>query len=50
MHYYLQKGLALDYLLNLSGQEKIFLTASMHLAYEEKAEEWQQGHLVYFGK
>ena len=50
MHYYLQKGFALDYLLNLTGKEKIYLSASMSLAYEEKAEEWKQGHLVYFGK
>ena len=50
MHYYLQKGFTLDYLLNLTGQEKAFLEASIHLAYEEKVEEWKQGHLVYFGK
>ena len=50
MHYYLQKGLALDYLLNLSNQEKLFLKASMDLGFEEKADEWKQGHLVYLGK
>lgn len=50
MHYYLQKGFTLDYLLNLSEKEKIYLSASMSLAYEEKAEEWNRGHLVYFGK
>ncbi|KJR48400.1 hypothetical protein UF75_1198 [Desulfosporosinus sp. I2] len=46
----MQKGCTLDYLLNLSGQETIFLAASMNLSFEEKAEEWKQGHLVYFGK
>lgn len=50
LHYYLQKGFTLDYLLNLTTQEKLFLSASMKLAFEEKAEEWKQGHLVYFGK
>lgn len=50
MHFYLQKGLALDYLLSLTSQEKMFLTASMHLSFEEKVEEWKQGQLVYFGK
>ena len=50
MHHYLQKGKDLDYLLNLSNQEKIFLEASMILSFEEKAEEWKQGHLVYLGK
>ncbi|WP_207650017.1 hypothetical protein [Desulfosporosinus lacus] len=46
----MQKGFTLDYLLKLSGQEKIFLAASMNLVFEEKAQEWKQGHLVYFGK
>ena len=50
MHYYLQKGKDLDYLLNLSTKEKIFLAASMDLAFDEKVEEWKRGHLVYFGK
>lgn len=50
MHYYLQKGFSLDYLLGLTKQEKIFMSASMNLSFEEKAEEWRQGHLVYFGK
>lgn len=50
MHFYLQKGFTLDYLFSLSNQEKIFLKASMDLGYEEKAEEWKQGHLVYLGK
>lgn len=50
MHYYLQKGFRLDYLLNLSNQEKLFLSASMNLAFEEKVEEWKQGHLVYPAK
>jgi len=50
VHHYLQKGLSLDYLLNLSNQEKIFLEASMMLSFEEKSKEWKQGHLVYFGK
>jgi hypothetical protein len=46
----LQKGQTLDYLLSLSNKDKIFLKASMELAFDEKAEEWKQGHLVYFGK
>ncbi|WP_407308531.1 hypothetical protein [Desulfosporosinus sp. SB140] len=46
----MQKGFTLDYLLNLSNQGKFFLLASMKLAFEEKAEEWKQGHLVYLAK
>jgi len=46
----LQKGFTLDYLLSLTYKEKLFLDASMRLAYEEKVEEWKRGHLVYFGK
>jgi len=50
VHYFFKKGHSLDYLLNLSNQEKIFLEASMMLSFEEDHEKWKQGHLVYFGK
>lgn len=36
MHYYIQKGFSLEYLLNLSFSEKMFFTASMEKALEER--------------
>jgi hypothetical protein len=43
----LQKGFSLDYLLNLSKTEKIFLESSMNLAFEEKVKGIKAKALIY---
>jgi hypothetical protein len=44
-----QKGFTLDYLLNLSNMEKLFLTSSMELAFDEKVEEYKAKSLTFGG-
>lgn len=36
IHHYLQKGFQMEYLLNLSFQEKLFMESSMDLHFEEE--------------
>ena len=40
LHYYLQKGMTLEYLNNLSFYDKQFMTASMLVAVEDKGQLW----------
>ena len=42
LHFYLQKGFALQYLLNLTIEEKQFMTASMEQSLEDKNELWER--------
>ncbi len=41
LHYYLQKGFSLEYLLKLEPLEKIFMISSMSLEVERKESELQ---------
>lgn len=36
IHHYLNKGFTLDYLLNLKYSERLFMSASMVVHYEER--------------
>lgn len=36
LHYYLQKGFKIEYLLHLGFEEKMFYVASMEIALEER--------------
>ena len=41
LHYYLQKGFALDYLNNLSFVDKQFMVASMAIVLDEEHAKWE---------
>ncbi len=40
LHHYLQRGFRLDYLINLSYDERLLMAASMELYFEEEKERW----------
>ncbi|WP_281489859.1 hypothetical protein [Viridibacillus sp. FSL H7-0596] len=39
-HHFLQKGITLDYSLNVMEDERLFMQASMDLYFEEEKAKW----------